>query len=737
MTTPSTPVRNDTRADGQDNLGAERSFAAIAQRLVAGLTTPLHVEAGQRPAGALVALKDAAAREADADDEPASRKTPLEWFIAATRLALTLEAAPAALTTIENGQPIVVIETGDPDMNEPLCAVLRRALPGGRCVIEAPDALCWSAKPFVDVRTLVLFEGAAATKVNETLERNRHVGAAILSGAVVLGVATNAARELPRDLVRAADHRLTLAPLDAAGIGFVIEAFTEARPTKPVAARVAREATLSDLRLALRGGNVGDVVVERLVEAVGARLATADRAPRLENLEGYGEAKTIGLEIAAQLADYGLGKIPWSAVSRGLVLDGPPGTGKTSFAKALAKTSGLPLVAGSLARWQGAREGHLGHLLGAMQATFAEAIRKAPSLLLVDELDAFGSRDNFHAHPHRDYAIQVVNGLLECLDGVDGREGVVVIGTTNHVARIDPAIIRAGRFDRVVRISLPDVDALAKILRHFLGSDLGGVDLRPAAIAARGGSGADCEAWVKRAREIARRSGAPMTPSSLIAVIRDGRSELPPLVRRRVAVHEAGHATAAVAFDLGEPKTLNVHATGGVAEVAFEPTALTADDLLREIAHLLAGREAERLVLGNVSAGAGGDASSDLGRATLLAAGLVGSFGLGSLGALWLGAPRDLMASLPLTSLNREVRLILRHAGEEARRALIANRSSLERLAQALFDVSFLDADQIQDALGAVLKIAVRPVESQVASNVSKAESAAQQAEVGAEPLKD
>jgi len=344
-----------------------------------------------------------------------------------------------------------------------------------------------------------------------------------------------------------------------------------------------------------------------------------------------------------------------------------------------------------------------------MQATFAEAKGKAPCILLIDEFDSFGNREKF-SDTHRDYSVQVVNGLLESLDGVDGREGVVVVGTTNNAAMIDPAITRAGRFDLIVRIALPDLESLKAIFRQFLGPDLTHDDLSAAAVAARGGSGADCEAWVRRARDEARRSGAPLTLNGLIAAIRNGRGELPAEVRRRVAAHEAGHATVAVALGLGEPIALSVHDAGGFTETDLQPKALTAGDVIAGIAQLLAGREAERLIFGEVTAGSGGDGKSDLAKATCLAVAMEASFGLGSLGPLWLGPPDKLLGSLPHTQLGPKVRAVLHHAGAEARRALAENLAALERLAKALVEASYLDAAQIRVALGPIRTIKVRAV---------------------------
>lgn len=222
---------------------------------------------------------------------------------------------------------------------------------------------------------------------------------------------------------------------------------------------------------------------------------------------------------------YRAGRLPWSAIDRGVLVFGPPDTGKTSFARALAASCGVPFILGSLGEWQAA--GHLGDLLRAMRATFSRARASAPAILFIDEIDSFGDRASF-SHGNRDYSIQVVNGLLELLDGAGGREGVVVVGACNHPDRLDPAIVRSGRLDRRIHIPLPDQAALRQIIRHHLGTDLADVDLADAAKAAVGASGADVERWVRGARRRTRTSNRPMVIKDLLAEVRGNYSPLPP-----------------------------------------------------------------------------------------------------------------------------------------------------------------------------------------------------------------
>ncbi|WP_162246964.1 ATP-binding protein [Rhizobium sp. Root1220] len=174
---------------------------------------------------------------------------------------------------------------------------------------------------------------------------------------------------------------------------------------------------------------------------------------RLEDMEGYGEVKEWGLELAHDLADWRAGTITWEDVDKGVLLSGPPGTGKTMFARALAASCHVKLIATSYAKWQA--KGYLNDFLKAMQKSFKEARDAAPAILFIDEIEAFGSRDDAQGS-NASYDIKAINGLLEQLDGIEGREGVIVVAACNHPKMVDAAILRAGRLDRHVEISLPD-----------------------------------------------------------------------------------------------------------------------------------------------------------------------------------------------------------------------------------------------------------------------------------------
>ncbi|MAZ85881.1 MAG: hypothetical protein CME90_20100 [Hoeflea sp.] len=210
------------------------------------------------------------------------------------------------------------------------------------------------------------------------------------------------------------------------------------------------------------------------VEPQSAGTASADRNHLLvENLAGYGEAQKWALDLKLDLDAFRNEDVNWADLSTRLLLSGPPGTGKTTFAKALGNTLQIPLVATSVARWL--ELSNLGEVLAAMSATFKYASSHPPCILFVDEIDNIGSRGNASGDFRDDYWSSLVNRLLELLDGAAKTEGVIVVGATNRPEKIDRALLRSGRLEKHVVIQPPDTEALVGIIAHHLGDDLDAV----------------------------------------------------------------------------------------------------------------------------------------------------------------------------------------------------------------------------------------------------------------------
>jgi cell division protease FtsH len=192
----------------------------------------------------------------------------------------------------------------------------------------------------------------------------------------------------------------------------------------------------------------------------------------VETLSGYGEARSWALDLRSDLKLWRDGAIEWEEMSTRLLLSGPPGTGKTTFARALCNSLQLPMLATSVATWL--QPSYLGDVLKRMSRAFEEAQQNAPSILFIDECDAIGSRQD-NAREHADYWNTVIARMLELLDGAARTSGVIIVGATNRPEFIDKALTRSGRLEKHVVIPKPDVDALCGILAHHVGSDLASV----------------------------------------------------------------------------------------------------------------------------------------------------------------------------------------------------------------------------------------------------------------------
>lgn len=388
---------------------------------------------------------------------------------------------------------------------------------------------------------------------------------------------------------------------------------------------------------------------------------TPTHGPSLADLHGLGEAKVRAEMLIADIRAALAGDIPWSQVDRGMLLVGPPGCGKTSLARAIAKDCGVHFLECSAAKWQMA--GYLNDHLAAMARDFQDARRFSPSILFIDEMDSVGSREHFTGS-NATYSTQVVNALLAELQGFSGREQVVVIGATNNAESIDPALRRAGRLDRVIEVALPTIEALEKIFAYYLkrhGLSVEGVAeiaLRPLAEASFGRTGADVSLAVRGALRRARLAGRRVSQDDLFAELynRPLQDDLTRPLKgeglRRVAIHEAGHALLRLDCGgaLGNITYISIipRPDGSLGFVSLQPnpdaTTLTRADYLSLVAVTLGGRAAEEVFYGAdaVGAGAGGSASSDLAKAMGLALDMVCRLGLGSdLKLCWREEPRE------------------------------------------------------------------------------------------------
>lgn len=486
------------------------------------------------------------------------------------------------------------------------------------CCLEAAKAL---------FRRAVIVSADKNVKSEEYSVSDLDLRLAVSAGQSLIILTTQGMRRVSPSVQASVDHHVQVLPPNATMIGATIRAAYGNKSVSGVPEFVGKNAPASAILAAIRPGEHAARAVARLVDLdkwfEGASAAAAAAGPTLSSLHGYGAARDWGLDLAADIGAYRAGQLEWSAVNGAAVLHGPPGVGKTFFAAALARSCEIPLVAIGLGAMFNSTEGYLHNIVRQMSDAFAKARSKAPCLLFIDELDSIPNRLTVDSR-HRDYWTTIVNHLLKLID--DGREGIVVLGATNMIDRIDSAILRAGRLERHFEIGRPTEADLIGMFRLHLGDDLPNAELEALARFAFGSTAAEVELSVRSARATARRAARDLEFGDLLDLF--NRGDYSSDLQWRVCVHEAGHAVAASACGrrIELISALKNSPAGARAVFAGLEDGATREDLENDVAISLAGRVAEQLLLGSISTGC----HADLAIATRMLAALHGSFGLGA-----------------------------------------------------------------------------------------------------------
>jgi len=447
-----------------------------------------------------------------------------------------------------------------------------------------------------------------------------------------------------------------------------------------------------------------------------------DTGVTFADVAGVDEAKQELVEVVDFLkhpADYGrLG----AHIPKGVLLVGPPGTGKTLLAKAVAGEAGVPFFSMSGSEFV---ELFVGVGASRVRDLFEQARAKAPAIIFIDELDALGrARGAFAGMGGHDEKEQTLNQLLAEMDGFDASAGVIILAATNRPEILDPALLRAGRFDRQVLVDKPDRKGRLDILQVHarkvtLAADL---SLEEVAAITPGFSGADLANLVNEAAIVAtRRKAVNVTLADFTAAVErivaglEKRNRLlNPQERLAVAHHEIGHVLVALALPGSDPihkVSIIPRGIGSLGYTLQRPTEdrylMTAEELQRKVCVLLGGRAAEKLVLGSLSTGA----ADDLVKATQIARDMVMRYGMDeALGCVsydspypaWIGVPEAWEAKTPLAestqkSIDEAVRRIVMQGFEQALLILTHHRALLERCGQALLAQETLDAATLQN----------------------------------------
>jgi len=405
----------------------------------------------------------------------------------------------------------------------------------------------------------------------------------------------------------------------------------------------------TDLQQPVRLGYTQEETLTYIEERVSKRfnVVNDDSVPSIDDLYGLGEASIVARDLVNDIDMAISNRIDWSEVDRGMLMVGPPGTGKTTLARAIARDCGIRFIEASVSKWMVGDT--LGPHLAAIRSSFEEARRYQPSILFIDEMDSIGNREMLGPRG-RSYYTAVINCLLEELDGFTGRDKIIIIAATNYEDNIDPALRRSGRLDQIVKIPYPNAAALREIIRFHLksyeeGSHIDGdIDYEYLGKMAFGLTGADIEFIVRGAARRARRADRKIEQSDLIAeLMSKPRDEMlhEPLgedTMRRLAVHEAGHALVRLLSDTRGAEIAYASIgrrsdgqAGYTAVLEEERTSYFSTDYEHQASICLAGRAAESVVYGaeNISDLAGnGDESSDLAKASSLIKKMIGLVGL-------------------------------------------------------------------------------------------------------------
>ncbi|MBR0684406.1 AAA family ATPase [Bradyrhizobium manausense] len=649
--------------------------------------------------GGRVTLRQATTRMASTSQEvraisrkgafaSAMKPVPPHRVVASLLFARVFDERPELLRSIQEAAPTIIIDISDRQMLDQLESTWQDILVSGRVrLLDASQAERSEAKP--DLAIMIVKEPPKT----QILEKHEQIALnALCLARPLIAMSPMAQGHLPDILIRAATTRIDFPKLDTATIVKVIRIVTGKVCREPIDAKIVERTTLADLVIAVRFDRTPAQCVAELRRLNAAKESMrAARDLTLADLHGLGEAHAWAEAAISDIKAWKDGRIPWSQVPSGIALSGPPGCGKTTFAAVFCREAGLHMVGATLAKWQSSGEAHLGHLLRAMRQDFEEARANTPSCVFIDEIDSFPARAGI-THDWRDYVVEVVNALLAEIDGIKGRDGVIVIGASNEISRCEPALLRAGRLEKIVAIGLPSSAELELMFRVRLQADLVQEDLTAIVELTAGMVGADVERVVKDARRFARQAGErAMTLNDLRNAI--VRPEDRPIEQRwRHCIHEAAHLLVDVILfgPYGVLATMSrIGQSGGRSVRTIDAARFfgTPDDYRRRLQVILAGRAGEELLLGSVSHGAGGEPGlgSDLEEATKLASAMVTRLGLAGAGYLtYFGRSQNARDDLAFSEIREAVGRELTDAAMAASVLVRAHRSALEAVAHLL-----------------------------------------------------
>ena len=514
--------------------------------------------------------------------------------------------------------------------------------------------------------------------------------------------------------------------LHAAGAVFSSEIIEEASPlisillswVLPMVLFIALGQFLTKKLMDRAGGGAGAMSFNMGTSNAKVYVKSSDGI-KFSDVAGEDEAKENLTEIVDYLHNPDKYKEIGASMPKGILLVGPPGTGKTMLAKAVAGEASVPFFSMSGSEFV---EMFVGMGASKVRDLFKQAKEKAPCIVFIDEIDAIGQKRNTGGMGGNDEREQTLNQLLTEMDGFEGNNGVIILAATNRPESLDPALTRPGRFDRRVPVELPDLKGREEILkvhaRKIKVAD--DVDFSKIARMASGASGAELANIVNEAalravrdnRKFATQADMEESIETVIAGYQKKNAILTDQEKRVVAFHEIGHALVAARQTGSAPvqKITIVPRTSGALGYTMQVEEgnhylMTQEELEAKIATYTGGRAAEEVVFHSISTGA----SNDIEQATKIARAMITQYGMSedfdmvaleTVSNQYLGGDASLACSAATqTEIDQQVIALVKRQHEKATRILLENREKLDELASFLYEKETITGEEFMNIL--------------------------------------
>lgn len=478
---------------------------------------------------------------------------------------------------------------------------------------------------------------------------------------------------------------------------------------------------LMSQRLMKRAGGGSDSMMFNIGKSNAKIYVKSSDGIRFSDVAGEDEAKENLAEIVEYLHNPKKYQEIGASMPKGILLVGPPGTGKTMLAKAVAGEANVPFFSISGSEFV---EMFVGMGASKVRDLFRQAKEKAPCIVFIDEIDAIGQKRNSGQMGGNDEREQTLNQLLTEMDGFEGNTGVIILAATNRPESLDPALLRPGRFDRRVPVELPDLKGREEILKVHAKKIkvVDDVDFLKIARMASGASGAELANIVNEAALRAVRDGRQFATQAdleesievVIAGYQKKNAILTDKEKLVVSYHEIGHALVAAKQNNSAPvqKITIVPRTSGALGYTMQVDEgnhylMTKEEIENKIATFTGGRAAEEVIFGSVTTGA----SNDIEQATKLARAMITQYGMSddfdmvaleTMTNQYLGGDASLVCSAEMQAeIDRQVIALVKTQHERATHILTDNRPKLDELAKFLYEKETITGEEFMKILEA------------------------------------